>query len=507
MMSVSRNGKWGFVDKKGKEVIPCIYDQVKTTISENSRPVWVMKDGLYGCVDTLGNKVIDMKYRNEIYFSNNNTPAIVQSADNFKWGVIKSDGTVAVDFIYDEVGSFENGLAAVLKDDKIGFINNKGLTVIPCKYEAEKFNGNYHIPSGYKFNGYSAAVKLNGKYALINSNGILLTSFKYDSIKTYKGSDGYIVISNGLEIWLDRKGNEYKSQKEQDEKSDSIMALQGDKQAQLDLGIKYYKKKNYNTSLNWLKKAYTQGVSEAAFYMAQCYYYNKPANYDAAKLFYQDAISKGSHVLESFYSLAWMAEYGQGQDEDIEEAIALYKKCGSYHNAEDRLAKLEASYNNGYEYVDLGLSVKWATCNLGASSPEKTGDKFAWGETDRKSYFEKGNSRNYKRSFELSINGTYLDAARMNMSGKWQMPTATQFKELIDKCKWEETYYKGTKGYTVTGPNGNQIFLPGENYTSYWTANPDKSKKTAFRAFLSKTMKTTLSCERYKGFYIRPVIK
>ncbi len=93
------------------------------------------------------------------------------------------------------------------------------------------------------------------------------------------------------------------------------------------------------------------------------------------------------------------------------------------------------------------------------------------------------------------------------MSGKWQMPTATQFKELIDKCKWEETYYKGTKGYTVTGPNGNQIFLPGENYTSYWTANPDKSKKTAFRAFLSKTMKTTLSCERYKGFYIRPVIK
>ena len=79
-------------------------------------------------------------------------------------------------------------------------------------------------------------------------------------------------------------------------------------------------------------------------------------------------------------------------------------------------------YINGYAYVDLGLSVKWATCNIGASSPESTGNRFAWGETSTKSYYMKGNSKTYEVSMsdrkDISGDSTY-DAATIVYPFVW----------------------------------------------------------------------------------------
>ena len=72
---------------------------------------------------------------------------------------------------------------------------------------------------------------------------------------------------------------------------------------------------------------------------------------------------------------------------------------------------------NGHECVDLGLSVKWATCNVGASSPTEYGNYYAWGETVTKSEYTKKNCKTYGISMgDISGNSSY-DAARANWGG------------------------------------------------------------------------------------------
>ena len=115
----------------------------------------------------------------------------------------------------------------------------------------------------------------------------------------------------------------------------------------------------------------------------------------------------------------------------------------------------------GYGYVDLGLSVKWATCNVGAKSPEDYGSYFAWGETTKKDTYTKENSKTKGKSFgDISGNSAY-DAARANWGSTWRLPTKAECQELIDNCTWTLTTYNGKKGYKVVSKkNNNSIFLP-----------------------------------------------
>ncbi|MBR2153604.1 MAG: Ig-like domain-containing protein [Bacteroidaceae bacterium] len=152
-----------------------------------------------------------------------------------------------------------------------------------------------------------------------------------------------------------------------------------------------------------------------------------------------------------------------------------------------------------HEYVDLGLSVKWATMNVGANAPEEYGDYFAWGETNSKTDYS---WENYKwcngsettmtkyctdSDYGTVDNRTTLelsdDAARANWGGTWRIPTHDEFTELRTKCTWEWTSLNGVNGRKVTGPNGNSIFLPAAGYRddssldnagssgSYWSSS------------------------------------
>lgn len=151
--------------------------------------------------------------------------------------------------------------------------------------------------------------------------------------------------------------------------------------------------------------------------------------------------------------------------------------------------------------VDLGLSVKWATCNLGASSPEKSGDFYAWGETSPKSTF--GSMDGYKWSYpEKSSYGDIIfllskynsssklgkvdnksqldpedDAARAKLGGKWRMPTKKEFQELMDKCEMTWTTVGGVNGMEFKSKaNGNTIFLPAAGmYGPKGNLNPSGS--------------------------------
>ena len=131
-----------------------------------------------------------------------------------------------------------------------------------------------------------------------------------------------------------------------------------------------------------------------------------------------------------------------------------------------------------YEYVDLGLSVKWAKCNVGAEKETDAGLYFAWGETtgyttsqvgtDKQfswSEYKYGNSSSNLTKYNQSDRKTVLestdDAASQVMGGDWRMPTDAEFQELIDKTTKEWTQVNGVNGYKFTSKiNGNSIFIP-----------------------------------------------
>ena len=151
---------------------------------------------------------------------------------------------------------------------------------------------------------------------------------------------------------------------------------------------------------------------------------------------------------------------------------------------------------NGHEYVDLGLpsGLKWATCNVGADSPEGYGNYYAWGETETKTEYTQDNSLTYGLTkYELKSQG-YIDgsgnltpshdAATANWGGSWRMPTEAELEELKNICTWTWITQNGVMGYNVTGPNGNSIFLPAAGsrygaslhnvgiYGKYWSSTP-----------------------------------
>lgn len=118
------------------------------------------------------------------------------------------------------------------------------------------------------------------------------------------------------------------------------------------------------------------------------------------------------------------------------------------------------------EYVDLGLSVKWASVNLGASLPQESGNYYAWGETSPKEKYTAETYAYYNSSTTTytdigdDISGTSYDAATVNLGKNWRIPTIDEMNELKTKCTWQWTQKEGVNGYLVTGTNGNSIFLP-----------------------------------------------
>lgn len=187
---------------------------------------------------------------------------------------------------------------------------------------------------------------------------------------------------------------------------------------------------------------------------------------------------------------------------------------------------------NHVHAVDLGLSVKWACCNVGASVPEGYGGYYAWGETEEKSSYtwdtykywsDKDGDGNVEEkeitNIGSNISGTSYDVARVKWGGSWRMPTLDEIKELCNKCSWQCTEVNGIKGQKITGPNGNSIFLPAAGYrygteVSYrgsdgifWSGTlSETSSEDAFSLyFLSGRLDWSSYCRRRYGFTVRPV--
>lgn len=189
-----------------------------------------------------------------------------------------------------------------------------------------------------------------------------------------------------------------------------------------------------------------------------------------------------------------------------------------------------------YSYaVDLGLSVKWASFNVGAEYKDNGyGNYVAWGETEPKELYS---AFTYK--WFNSDSGTYTkycidntmgnadyryvlemgdDVAQVKWSGKWRMPTQSEMRELIEKCKWQWGEKEGVKGYTVTGSNGNSIFLPtgdyrrsaqsgiDDNFGYYWTSTSGVGSTSYCLLLNGYEQREIVALEiREMGCLVRPV--
>lgn len=173
--------------------------------------------------------------------------------------------------------------------------------------------------------------------------------------------------------------------------------------------------------------------------------------------------------------------------------------------------------------VDLGLSVKWADMNVGATTPEEPGGFYAWGETEEKDTYSQStylyyNDNDGYQSLGRDIAGTEYDVAHVKWGGDWRMPTLSEWLELEKNCTWTWTTQNDVNGYLVTGTNGNSIFLPAagdkardkyyywNRYGYYWVSTfYNGTDSFAPFLFMGETQHYTYALDRWYGRSVRAV--
>ena len=174
-----------------------------------------------------------------------------------------------------------------------------------------------------------------------------------------------------------------------------------------------------------------------------------------------------------------------------------------------------------YEAVDLGLSVKWAVCNVGAIRPEDAGEFFAWGEIiPKKDYSEAAYTYYGNTGYEyigVNICGTKYDVARQAWGGDWRLPTRSEIRELTTRCTWTAETRNDINGYRVTGINGNSIFLPAAGYKDgeehkeigtggfYWSGSLNRSMTSSAYNLNFRGYDAEWTASRFYGFSVRAV--
>ena len=235
-------------------------------------------------------------------------------------------------------------------------------------------------------------------------------------------------------------------------------------------------------------------------------------------------------------------ENGRVKGEDGKEHTLTANYSGT-------MTKIGGGGGSAEEYVDLGLSVKWAKCNLGASKPSDYGSYYAWGETEPKAeytwatykWMQAGQS-DWKHITKYTIadgqtegiwydaGGTFIgdnkttleaadDAATRKLGSLWRMPTKEEIRELLDHCTWNWTTQDGKNDYEVKSKtNGNSIFLPAAGYRGgsalyyagsggdYWSSSLCAAYSGLARYLgFDSGGRGWYDNGRYYGFSVRPV--
>ena len=224
----------------------------------------------------------------------------------------------------------------------------------------------------------------------------------------------------------------------------------------------------------------------------------------------------------------------------IEFFVAEVKDWGENIELDATLNDVKNGFENGHEYVNLGLSVKWATCNIGATTPEEYGDYFAWGEVEPKEIYTwetykycDGSENTLTKYCDNSYYGKdgfvdnkivldpEDDAAHVHWGGKWRMPTREELKELSENCTYtmielSERVFIHKFTSNIPGYTNNSIYLPGAglysadivehiNLIGIYRSSSSFGASYGAEILYLFNFPDIYSYERYEGYTIRPV--
>ena len=189
---VKLNGKYGFLDKNGREIIPCNYDWIddeQYLCDDNCR---IVLNGKYGFIDKNGKEVIPCNYDFACVFDE----GLAAIKLNGKWGFIDRDGIEVIPHRYEDVYAFSEGFAAIKLNGKWGFVNKEGIEAVPCKYD-----------ESYCFTEGLASVRLQDKFGFVNKEGIEAIPCKYDSVTGFVNGLACVELNGGWGL-IDNTGRE-----------------------------------------------------------------------------------------------------------------------------------------------------------------------------------------------------------------------------------------------------------------------------------------------------------
>ena len=184
--------KYGFIDKAGKVVIPLMYEKIYLGFNDGWAAVQL--NGKWGYIDTSGKTVLPFKHENALPFREGLAAVELKG----KWGYMDKQGKTVVDYQYDNDAYFSNGLACVSFKGKWGFIDQTGKEIIPFKFD--------HIYPGYFYEGM-ASFKSGSKWGSINEKGEEVIPPIYDASFYFK-NDKAEVLLNGKKFYIDKTGKE-----------------------------------------------------------------------------------------------------------------------------------------------------------------------------------------------------------------------------------------------------------------------------------------------------------
>ncbi len=213
-------------------------------------------------------------------------------------------------------------------------------------------------------------------------------------------------------------------------------------------------------------------------------------------------------------------ENDRAEAEPQEAAAPIGRQDSAGSAAPESVSSAAASGElNGHAWVDLGLSVKWATHNVGAERPEDSGNYFAWGERKAKESYTKDNSRTDGTNIDNIVAHRRRDVARAEWGEGWRMPTKAEVMELAEKCEVTWLTQNGVNGCLVKSKaNGASIFLPAAGYRGaelyesgesgrYWTGISETGDPDAEFLFFYSDHFNWHRDHRYYGLTVRPVTK
>ena len=256
-----------------------------------------------------------------------------------------------------------------------------------------------------------------------------------------------------------------------------------------------------------------------------------------ASIVNEDGLARPNGVSDRIWSViaGSMQPRRKDRSQNVPEFLGFLENSATTIIIQDKSiptqTKIDTQIDNGHGFVDLGLSVLWASCNLGATKEFETGNYFAWGELNTKAKYSTKNYSYNKGDYSLSLlkynadDGLRFlqlsdDVAQYIWGGNWRTPTSRELNELVENCRRQHILFQNRPCYRLTGPNGNSIHVPCSGYINnrtimhhhrgayLWSSVIDSENNWfAGAADIDISIARISAFSRAFGLPIRPVIK